>query len=80
MTQTVHLFARLRDIAGPTAAVELPAGATVAELRQAITTAHPGLAPLLAVSRIAVNHEFAADVDEIPDGAELAVIPPVSGG
>lgn len=80
MTHTVHLFARLRDLTRPSVAVELPAGATVADLRRALVESHPALGPLLAVSRVAVNHEFAADVDAIPDGAELAVIPPVSGG
>ena len=80
MTHTVHLFARLRDLAGPVVALDLPAGATVADLRRVIADAHPAVASLLAVSRVAVNHEFAADVDAIPDGAELAVIPPVSGG
>ena len=58
----------------------LPDGATVADLRRALLLHHPGLAPLLARSRIAVDREFADDSAVVPDGAEVAVIPPVSGG
>lgn len=80
MNHTVQLFARLRDLAGPSVTVALPTGATVYDLRRALAASHPAIGPLLATSRVAVNHEFAADVDAVPDGAELAVIPPVSGG
>src|SRR5512137_434412 len=40
----------------------------------------PGLAPVLARSRIAVDGEFAGDEAPLPDGAEVAIIPPVAGG
>ena len=78
---TVRLFARARDLAGADAVtVELPAGATVAELRTALAAACPTLAPLLPRSAVAVNEEFAGDSVRIPPGAELALLPPVSGG
>jgi len=81
MTVTVQLFAEARDRAGaPTAALELPPSATVADLRAAIRIRFPELSSLLPACRIAVNHEFADDPDPIPAGAEVAVIPPVSGG
>ena len=60
--------------------LNLPGGATVTDLRQALLLRHPGLAPLLARSRIAVDREFADDSAVVPDGAEVAIIPPVSGG
>ena len=60
--------------------LELPAGATVADLRRAILCLHPEFIRLLARSRIAVNQEFADDSAIVPDGAEVALIPPVSGG
>lgn len=80
-THIVQLFAAARDRAGvPAVAVELPASATVAQLRAALLAHSPALSSLLPVCRIAMNHDFAEDADPIPAGAELAVIPPVSGG
>ncbi len=80
MPVTVLLFAIAREAAG-TGEVELPEPpATVAALRALLAARHPGLARVLARCRLAVNQEFAADGDPIPDGAEVAVIPPVSGG
>ena len=77
----VHLFAGARElVGGHTASAELPNGATVADLRQALLQVNPELAALLARSRIAVNHEFAEDSAVVPEGAEIALIPPVSGG
>lgn len=81
MTYSVHLFAAARDLAGsPSVAVELPATATVADLRRVLIESYPALAPLLPRCRVAVNQEFADDTAVIPPAAELAVIPPVSGG
>lgn len=81
MTLTVHLFARARELAGAEAvAVELPPAATVAALRAALAARHPALAPLLARSAVAVNHDFAGDDRPLAEADEVAVIPPVSGG
>ena len=80
-TVTVRLFARARDLAGAEAlSVELPPGATVADLRRKLAGAVPALAGLLERSAIGVNEEYAADDTLIPAGAEVAIIPPVSGG
>ena len=77
----VQLFAGARELAGVASiSLELPAGATVAELRRAIISLHPEFIRLLARSRIAVNQEFADDSAIVPEGAEVALIPPVSGG
>jgi molybdopterin converting factor subunit 1 len=81
MSLTVHLFAAARDRVGaPTVALELPPSATVADLRAVLLARCPELATLLPACRIAVNHDFTDDADAIPTGAEVAVIPPVSGG
>ncbi len=81
MTVRVRLFARARDLAGADAvAVEMPAGATVAELRRRLGEACPALRPLLPRSAVAVNEDFAGDAAPIPPGAEVALLPPVSGG
>jgi molybdopterin converting factor subunit 1 len=81
MTLTVQLFAAARDLAGsPTVTIELPAGAAIAELRRALAHAHPALANLLSRCRIAVDHDFVEDTAILVPTAEVAVIPPVSGG
>ena len=77
----IQLYAGARELAGvASVTLPLPAGATVVELRKALLLHHPELAALLARSRIAVNQEFAEDSAIVPEGAELALIPPVSGG
>ena len=77
----VLLFARARDVAGAEAVeVSLPPGATVADLRQAMALSYPPLAALAARSAIAVNNDYADDATPIPAGAEVALVPPVSGG
>ncbi|MCA9055763.1 MAG: MoaD/ThiS family protein [Planctomycetaceae bacterium] len=81
MIWTVHLFAGARDAAGAaTLEVELPEGATVADLRRALQAAAPGLTRLRHSLWIAVNGDYAADADLLPEGAEIACFPPVSGG
>jgi molybdopterin converting factor subunit 1 len=78
---TVLLFAAARDLAGAdSVVVELPAGSTIAELRNNLARRIPALAGLLAKSAIAVNHDFAEDDRVLQPNDELAVIPPVSGG
>jgi len=80
-TVRVCLFARFRDLVGADdLQVPLSDGATVHDLRTSITNLDARLAPLLARSQIAVNHEFASDDAEIHSNDEIALIPPVSGG
>ena len=77
----VRLFARARDLArADSIAVDVPAGATVGELRRRIGEAYPALAKLLGRSALAVNDEFADDALPLPVNAEVALLPPVSGG
>lgn len=81
MRVTVRFFASARDRAGVASAeLELPGDAGVAELRAAIGARFPELAPHLEQTRLAVDLEFAGDETELVEGAEVAVIPPVSGG
>lgn len=78
---TVRLFARARDLAGAEAlALDLPAGATVADLRRRLAEERPGLRGLLGRCAVAVNGEFAEDGLTVPLRAEVALLPPVSGG
>jgi molybdopterin converting factor subunit 1 len=81
MTFEVRLFARAKDLAGAESVrVELPQGATVADLRRQLAAERPALAGLLGRCAIAVNDEFADDALALPHPAEVAVLPPVSGG
>lgn len=81
MKTTVRFFAAARERAKRTTLeLELPAGSTVAHLTTALLAQIPELAPLLPKLRIAVAEEFAGPDDVIPEGAEVALIPPVAGG
>jgi molybdopterin synthase catalytic subunit len=76
----VLYFAGARDAAGTDRETLASPPATVGALRRALADAHPGLARVLARSRIAVDQEFADDDAPLRDGAEVAVVPPVAGG
>ena len=77
----VKLFARARDLAGASeVSVVLPDEATIKELRAALARDYPALAGLLERSALAVQDEFAGDNLVVPPGAEVALLPPVSGG
>lgn len=52
---------------------------TVGALKDYLYTQYPKLDELSSLA-IAVNGEYAADADAVPAGAEIALIPPVSGG
>ena len=81
MSIRVRLFARARDLAGADAiSADLPADATVGDLRRRLAEDHPALRGLLARSAFAVNDEFADDALRLPEACEVALLPPVSGG
>ena len=77
---TVLYFAVAREAAGADSESLAGAPASVGALRDFLAARHPALARVLPRCRLAVNQEFAGDDDPVPDGAEVAVIPPVSGG
>jgi molybdopterin converting factor subunit 1 len=78
---TVHLFARAKDLVGADRiTVDVPDGATVADLRRRLATRYPALGGLLERSALAVNDEFADEAMTLPPRAEVALLPPVSGG
>jgi len=77
----VLFFARARELAGQSRAqLLLPGGATVDAAVTELARSFPGLARFLPNCRFAVNEEFAAGKDRLPERCVLAVIPPVSGG
>jgi len=77
----VLFFASLRDRAGMKATtLELPEGSKIRQLRTRLGLEFPGLAEALETSLFSINREFAFDDDEIPENADVAIFPPVSGG
>lgn len=81
MIVRVRLFARAKDLAGTDVlSVELKPGAAVGELRRQLAVQLPALAALLERSALAVNQEFARDDQTLTADAEIALLPPVSGG
>lgn len=76
----VAVFAGLAEAAGARV-VEVPwAGGTVADLRAAFAARAPASAPLLARSAVVVAGRHAGDDDAVAPGADVAILPPVSGG
>lgn len=77
----VLFFAHFKEKTGNQAVtLELPTELTVAGLKQMLAQRFPAVAPLLQNSVVSVNREFSFDEDRIPDGAEVGIFPPVSGG
>ena len=81
MRVTVQLFARLRDLAGASdLACEVPPGASIATVWQAVAREHAALAPFGASVSCALNDDFAKMTTAVHDGDDVAFLPPVSGG
>lgn len=81
MMVQVKLFAGARQRLGQSELqIDLPDGATVGQLRQELTRQYGELSDLLPHIVFAVNQDYANDTSVIPANAEIAIIPPVSGG
>jgi molybdopterin converting factor subunit 1 len=77
----VLFFATLRDRAGTKSAeLEIPAEMTVRHLKHLVVEAYPGLKESMHTVVISINREFAFDESVVPENAEVALFPPVSGG
>ena len=78
MSVTVLYFASLRDAAGRDAE-QLPRPASLAALYEGLRARH-GFALPRERLRVAVDGAFVDWEATVPEGAEIAFIPPVSGG
>lgn len=77
----VLFFATLRDKAGLRfLELEVEPGATIGQLKTILVARIPNLAGLMEHCLASINHEYQFDEVEIPDRAEIAFFPPVSGG
>ena len=80
---TVRYFAALREALGTSEQVNLPAGSTLGQLRDAlIARGAPHAAALKRgrALRCALNQVMADEATVVPAGAEVAFFPPVTGG
>jgi molybdopterin converting factor subunit 1 len=81
MKINVKLFAAARELAGSDSVeIDLPAGATIASLREELMERLPRAGEILSRSLFAIDCEYAADDTTVQQHAEVACIPPVSGG
>ena len=81
MKVKVLFFASCREIVGEREVeVEVPEGATVADLAAGIGSEHPRFLEMEGNLMISVNQDYAGRDTRLKDGDEVAFIPPVSGG
>jgi molybdopterin converting factor subunit 1 len=74
-------FATLRDRADVGFVnLQIPAQSSVAEFKSILTQKFPALKEFMGHVLISINQEYAFDEAIIPDDAEIAIFPPVSGG
>lgn len=82
MQISVRMFAGLAEVMGASAltfdAHESPL--TALRLKELLSASYPEAAAQINVSMVAVDQEYAAGDTVITPGAEVALIPPVSGG
>jgi molybdopterin synthase sulfur carrier subunit len=83
MAITVRYFASLREALGSSEVLAGPADQTLGQLRDALIARGGRHAEMLArgrALRCALNQVMADESTLVPDGAEVAFFPPVTGG
>ncbi len=81
MEVSLRLFASLRELVGRSdLRLALGEGATVSDLRERLAADYPATRDLLSRVVFAVDDEYVPAERPLHDGAEVAAIPPVSGG
>lgn len=81
MKVSLILFAGLKDVVGRRdLCLEIGEGATIADLKERLAVEYPRVKPLLKTLVFAIDDEYVAFEEKLHDGAEVALIPPVSGG
>jgi MoaE-MoaD fusion protein len=77
----VRLFGALAERAGRDRDVlDLPEGATAADVLREVGVRHPGARPIVPRLQVAVNLEVVPAERRIDPGDEVALLPPVAGG
>ena len=81
MTCRCLFFASLRNLVGENEVeLELPEGARVEDVLQRLEGRFPRLRDYTRKFQVAVNEELAQNDELVPPGAEIALLPAVSGG
>ncbi len=81
MNIEVQFFSRLRDLAGASRLdVNLPEGATMADLLAHLYAQYPAMQPWDAHLLLAVGLDYAARDQPLQAGDSVSVMPPVQGG
>jgi molybdopterin converting factor subunit 1 len=77
----ILFFASLRDYVGTKSVdLEIPLGTTIEKLTGILLLKFPHLVKVKEMMMVAINREYASEDLVIPEGAEIAFFPPVSGG
>ncbi len=78
---TTLFFATLRDCAGVKSVdMQIPMQTSVTDFKTLLIEKFPALASLMNHTLVSINHEYVFDESIIPEHAEIALFPPVSGG
>lgn len=85
MSQTISLsmlyFAMFREQTGKSSdQIQVPAGTKAGDVFDLVTASYPALAGMRNSTLVMINEEYAEPDQELKDGDEVALIPPVSGG
>jgi molybdopterin synthase sulfur carrier subunit len=83
MVVQVRFFSSLREALGPLEQVETATGATLGDVRDQLIARSPRHAEALARTRTlrgAINQVMCDEASVVPEGAEVAFFPPVTGG
>jgi molybdopterin synthase sulfur carrier subunit len=83
MRITVRYFASLREALGASESLDVPAGTTLGALRDRLIAGSGVHGKMLArgrALRCALNQAMSDESAVIPEGAEVAFFPPVTGG
>ena len=79
-TLRVSLFAGMAAAIGRRSVELAWEEGTAATLRSRLAAEYPTIAPLLARSTVAIGDRYVTDDAQVPCDADVAIIPPVSGG
>ena len=83
MPVQIRFFASLREALGAHEQLQVPLGATLGEVRDRLIACSPQHAEALARTRTlrgAINQVMCDEASVVPEGAEVAFFPPVTGG